>query len=206
MPANRLTRWILGVLTVVALVGIGYVGGIVTPTLRAPGNESAEAGFARDMSTHHAQAVAMAMLEVQNGSDPAVIQLAYNIALAQQNEIGQMAVWLQDWHLLPTGDRTAMSWMPGPKVTLINGLMPGMASLDQMNELTAARGTASDILFCQLMLNHHVGGIHMVEGILQLTHNTQVHSLATTMLRDQQGEVILLTSEIKTLGAQPLTS
>ena len=206
MPANRILRWTLAVVTVVALLGIGFIGGLLKPTLSRPGTNSADAGFARDMSTHHAQAVGMAMLEVENGSDPAVRELALDIALTQQAQIGQMTVWLQDWHLLPTSTKTPMSWMPGGPVQLVNGLMPGMASVDQVNELTAARGKQSDILFCQLMLRHHLGGIHMVEGILQLTHNSQVRDLANTMLSGQQGEVLVLQNELKTLGAQPLTS
>jgi uncharacterized protein (DUF305 family) len=205
MPTSRLTRWILGVLSVIALIAVGYVGGLVTPSLRAPGTNSAEAGFARDMSTHHAQAVAMGMLEYQNGSNADIRQLAYDIALTQQNQIGQMAVWLQDWHLLPTGSDKPMAWMPGGPVPLVNGLMPGMASVSQINQLTTTKGNAEDVLFCQLMLRHHEGGIHMVEGILQLTHNSQVRTLAQTMLNDQEGEVLVLQNDLKMLGAQPLS-
>ena len=206
MPANRAVRWVLAILAVVVLVGVGYTAGLLTPGLRAPGENSAEAGFARDMSTHHAQAVAMAMQELQNGSNPEVRSLAYDIAATQQAQIGMMSVWLQDWHLPPSSTKPAMWWMPGGPVTLENGLMPGMASVAQVNELTQARGSKSDVLFCQLMLRHHLGGIHMVEGILQLTHDSQVHDLADAMLNDQQGEVVVLQNLLKTLGAQPLTS
>jgi uncharacterized protein (DUF305 family) len=206
MPQRRLTRWILGVLSALLLIGIGYAAGLITPEVRAPGNNSAEAGFARDMSTHHAQAVAMGMLEYRNGSNEDIRVLGYDIALTQQNQIGQMAVWLQGWKLLPTGTSKPMTWMPGGPVPLVNGLMPGMASTEQMNQLTTTTGNAEDILFCQLMLRHHLGGIHMVEGILQVTHNSQVRALAETMLNDQQGEVVVLENFLKQLGAQPLAS
>jgi len=200
------TRWIVGVVAALALLVVGYLGGILTPIVRAPGDNSPEAGFARDMSTHHGQAVAMAMLEVEDGSDPGVRQLAEDIATTQQAQIGMMSVWLQDWKLLPTGSRPAMAWMPDGSSELVNGLMPGMATVDQLNELSAARGKASDVLFCQLMLRHHIGGIHMVEGVLQETHNSQVRTLAETMLSGQQGEVTVLQQELTTLGAQPLSS
>jgi uncharacterized protein (DUF305 family) len=206
MPTSRLTRWILGVLAVVLLLAAGYAAGLVTPSLRAPGNDSAEAGFARDMSTHHAQAVAMAMLEVQNGSDPDIRLLANDIALTQQSQIGMMSQWLKDWNLLPTGDQPKMAWMPGPKVVLTNGLMPGMATPDEINQLSQAHGTAADILFCQLMLRHHEGGIHMVEGVLQASHNSEVRALAETMLSGQQGEISVLTDDLTRLGAKPLSS
>jgi uncharacterized protein (DUF305 family) len=206
MPSSRRPRWILGILAVVALIGIGYVAGIVTPSFGTPGNDSAEAGFARDMSTHHSQAVAMAMLEVQNGSDPEIRSLAGDIALTQQGQIGIMSQWLKDWNLLPTGDQPKMAWMPGPKVTLTNGLMPGMATVDEMNALSKAQGKDADILFCQLMLRHHVGGIHMVEGILQLTKNSEVHDLAEGMLNGQQTEIVVLGDDLTRLGAKPLSS
>jgi uncharacterized protein (DUF305 family) len=188
------------------LLIVGFIGGILAPSLRAPGDNSPEAGFARDMSTHHGQAVAMAMLEVRNGSDPGVRQLAEDIATTQQAQIGMMSVWLQDWKLLPTGSRRPMAWMPDGSSELVNGLMPGMATVDQLNELSAARGKASDVLFCQLMLRHHIGGIHMVEGVLEETHNSTVRALAETMLSGQQGEVTVLQQELRTLGAEPLSS
>ena len=206
MPSNRIVRWILGVLSVAVLIGAGFLVGTITTKLNHPGNNSPEAGFARDMSTHHAQAVAMAIDEVQNGSNPDVIRLASDIAVTQEGQIGVMQTWLTTWHLLPTGDQPKMAWMPDGPVALVNGLMPGMASTDQMNEMTTVTGKASDILFCQLMLRHHLGGIHMVEGILQVSHNSQVRTLASLMLSGQQGEVVVLQGLLQTLGAQPLTS
>ena len=203
---SRRNSWIAGTIAAVLLLGIGFALGVFTPTLRAPGDNSAEAGFARDMSTHHAQAVGMSMLEVEHGTNPDVVQLAYAIATTQQAQVGMMSVWLQDWHLLPTGTRAPMSWMPDGQTQLTNGLMPGMASVEQVNQLTEARGNASDVLFCQLMLRHHEGGIHMVEGILQVSHNSTVRPLADTMLSGQQGEVTVLQQELKTLGAAPLSS
>jgi uncharacterized protein (DUF305 family) len=206
MPSSRIARWVLGVLSVAVLIGVGFLAGTITTKLNHPGNNSAEAGFARDMSTHHAQAVAMAMDEVQNGTDPNVVRLASDIAVTQQGQIGEMQTWLDTWHLLPTGDQPKMAWMPDGPVKLVNGLMPGMASTDEMNKLSTLTGKASDILFCQLMLRHHLGGIHMVEGILQVSHDSQVRTLATAMLNGQQGEVVILQGMLQTFGVQPLTS
>jgi uncharacterized protein (DUF305 family) len=203
---SRRTIVIIGVLAAVVLLGLGYLAGLATPSLTSPGTNSPEAGFARDMSTHHAQAVAMSLLELENGSDPDVIGTAYAIATEQQAQIGMMAVWLQDWHLLPTGTQPPMSWMPGGPTELVNGLMPGMASVADMNKLSQARGKQEDILYCQFMLRHHLGGIHMVEGILAVTHNSRVRDLAEGMLTGQQSDVQALQSLLQKLGASPLTS
>src|ERR1051326_6142459 len=98
-------RWIIVAVAGVLLLAIGFTGGLITPGLRAPGNDSPEAGFARDMSVHHAQAVQMSMLALTRVDRPDILGLANDIALTQQAQIGMMAVWLQDWHLQPTGTR-----------------------------------------------------------------------------------------------------
>jgi uncharacterized protein (DUF305 family) len=206
------TKWI-GALAALVIAAVAFTGGVFTGKPSTPGNDSPEAGFARDMSIHHAQAVGMAMIEVQvplltdTPADAEVAQeiktLAYDIATNQQNQIGQMSAWLQSWNLLPTGDQPRMAWM-GASDELQNGLMPGMATTDQVNELTQAKGEPADVLFLQLMLRHHLGGIHMVEGILSVTHNDQVRTLAHAMKDGQQREVTIMQSLLAKLGAQPL--
>jgi uncharacterized protein (DUF305 family) len=198
----------------VFLLALAYVGGYIAPGLRTPGDNSAEAGFARDMSVHHSQAVAMSMIAWQNPlltGTPADVEasrelrtMAYDIATNQQNQIGQMTVWLQGWHLSPTGSRPRMAWMPDGATELEGGLMPGMATPDQLDELSQDSGKKLDILYCQLMLRHHLGGIHMVEGVLKLTDNDQVRTLAQAMQAGQQREVTIMQDLLTALGGQPL--
>src|SRR5262245_48443381 len=97
---RRRTLAISAFVAVVALL-IGYGAGLLTPTLRTPGDNSVEAGFARDMWTHHAQAVDMGMVAYQKATNDDIRQLGYNIALTQQAQIGIMSTWLIDWHLEP---------------------------------------------------------------------------------------------------------
>jgi uncharacterized protein (DUF305 family) len=197
---------LLGALAVLVALAIGYVAGAVVPSLRAPGDGSVEAGFARDMSAHHAQAVEMSMIAYSKATDPEVKASAYNIALGQQAEIGVMQTWLKDWRLLPTGTRPKMAWMPDGERTLTNGLMPGMATNAELAELTKATGRQVDILFCQLMLRHHLGGIHMIDGLLAESHDAQVRDVADTMKRNQQSEIDVFRQTLTQLGAQPLGS
>ena len=100
-----------------------------------------------------------------------------------------------------------MAWMPnGTRELLPDGRMPGMASDAELPQLESATGTRVDVLFCQLMLRHHLGGIHMASAILSLSHNQQVVDLATTMKNNQQGEVTILRQKLDQLHAQPLPS
>jgi uncharacterized protein (DUF305 family) len=197
----------LGALAVVISLLLGYAAGLLTPSLRGPGNDSAEAGFARDMSTHHAQAVDMGMIAFQKAADPDVRELGYDIALTQENQIGIMQTWLKNWHLGPTGDQPKMAWMPnGAEALGADGLMPGMATEAELIQLRQATGKQVDIEFCQLMIRHHLGGIHMVSEILTLTKDQQVRDLATAMKNGQQNEVTILKNKLTQLGAQPLGS
>ena len=56
------------------------------------------------------------------------------------------------------------------------------------------------------MLRHHLGGLHMAEGVLAETHNLQVIDLATAMKSGQTGEIQVLQGLLAHLGAQPLPS
>jgi uncharacterized protein (DUF305 family) len=206
-PLGR-RRFIFGTLAMIIALLLGYAFGLLTPGLRTPGDSSPEAGFARDMQVHHGQAVEMAMSAYSRLTDPDLQNIAYDIATSQSVEIGIMRTWLVDWHLSPTGTNPQMRWMPDHGVGELNadGLMPGMATDTQLAPLRAASGTKLDILFCQLMLRHHLGGIHMIDGLLQLTHDKQVRDVAIAMKQAQQYEVDQFTSKLRALHASPLTS
>lgn len=189
---RRFTLYSTAGLAIMLAIGLllGYPAGLLTPRGHStPGENSAEAGFARDMSRHHAQAVAMGMIEYQKGSNLAVRELGRDIALTQQAQIGMMDQWLRDWDLGANGTAAPMSWMPDGQTTLDNGLMPGMATPEEMTALQNATGSDVDRLFLQMMIKHHLGGIHMVDGVLKVSKNSDVDYLAQSMKTGQQGEI-----------------
>jgi uncharacterized protein (DUF305 family) len=81
---------------------------------RTPVEGSADVGFARDMQAHHAQAVEMSMLIRDRSTDPAVRTMAYDIALTQPHQGGQMFAWLREWDLPPSSAAEPMAWMHAP--------------------------------------------------------------------------------------------
>jgi len=199
------TRIVSIALIVVVLLGVGYGAGLLTPRLRAPNDDSAEAGFARDMSVHHAQAVRMAILEYANGDNDTVRRLAYDMATSQEYQMGVMETWLQQWNLPQTTDRSPMEWVPHYQSMMqSDGRMPGMASTEEMTKLEKTKGKDADILFCQLMIRHHLGGIHMIDAVLAASDVSEVRTLATSMRNGQQAEVDALNLMLKGLGSQPL--
>jgi uncharacterized protein (DUF305 family) len=192
-------------LTLAVAVGLllGYLAGLLTPGLRAPGDNSAEAGFTRDMITHHSQAIDMAMVAFQQGQLAEVRTLGLDIALGQQTQVGTMYRWLEEWKLLPTGSRPPMAWMPDGTSTLGNGPMPGMATDDDLDRLYRSTDKDFDILFLQLMLRHHLGGIHMVDGLLDLSDRDEVVAMAARMKESQQADIEVLRNLLTKLGARP---
>lgn len=177
---------------VVAALLVGFaVAMIIYRPATTPGDTSAEAGFARDMITHHHQAVEMGMIAYDRATLPSVRQLGYDIATAQQGEIGMMHQWLRDWGLLPTGSEPPMAWMPDGDA-FVGVPMPGMATSEQMRELREAEGSEVDRLFLELMHTHHLGGIHMIDGALDLAEHPEVRWLAGLMKEAQQRELVVL--------------
>jgi uncharacterized protein (DUF305 family) len=203
MTSRRL--WIIGgVVAALLLVVAGYTAGTLVPRWQTPGDASPEAGFARDMSDHHAQAVELGMIAFQRATDPDVRTLGGDIAITQQGQIGIMQTWLTNWGLNLNSTRAPMSWMPDGPSLMRGNLMPGMASQAEMDKLRSATGKQVDILFCQYMLRHHLGGLHMVDGILAASHDDQVVALAQAMKAGQSGEIQVLQSLLTKLGAAPL--
>jgi uncharacterized protein (DUF305 family) len=193
--------WLAGLLIAGLLLGAG--GALWATRAATPGDSSAEAGFLRDMSTHHAQAVEMSMIAHEKSADPSIVSLSADIALTQHGQIGYMQAWLRDWGLSPTSSEPPMAWMPDSAGSVKDGLMPGMATPEQMTALRTATGTQLDIQYLTLMRQHHLGGIHMAQEILKLSDNENVTWLAGTMVSGQQGELNVIDDLLKKLRSTP---
>jgi uncharacterized protein (DUF305 family) len=152
---------------------------------RPPGDHSLEAGFARDMMVHHDQAVTMAMLIRDRTDDPVLRSMATDMVLTQENQIGQMFGWLNLWGLPATGPEPAMAWMGHPTT----GLMPGMATPQQIADLASLSGTEADIAFLNLMIPHHEAAIPMAQYALDHSDVPAVRDLARQILAAQEIEI-----------------
>ncbi|GAA4956436.1 DUF305 domain-containing protein [Actinoplanes utahensis] len=183
----------------VALVtlAVGLAVGFLATRPSHPGDDSAEAGFLRDMATHHGQAVDMGMIAYANATLPEVRSLGLDIGLTQHGQVNIMQTWLREWGLNPNGSRPPMAWMPDGEESLQDGLMPGMATQEQMEELRRADGKQVDILFLTLMRQHHLGGIHMAQEIVEISDDDDVKWLAQTMVETQQSEMNVLADLLK---------
>ena len=161
-----------------------------------PGEDSVEAGFARDMMVHHAQAVQMAEIVRDKTGSQEVRTLAADVALTQQAQIGQMQGWLAVWGLPATGSEPAMTWMGHPT----EGRMPGMASPEELNDLQRASPEEADTLFLQLMIPHHEAALPMAEAALEETDRPEVERLAGAIAASQRGEIEMMKGLLQQRG------
>lgn len=206
-------RTIVAALVALAIgLASGIFVGRVSGNAGAPGDLSVDAGFARDMQTHHDQAVEMSLIIRDLTDDDAVRQIAYDILRTQSHQSGQMAGWLQTWGLSPTSSQPIMAWMDEgshaghadmPK-TADGALMPGMATAEDLTRLKGLRGKEAEVEFLQLMIRHHVGGVPMAEAAVQGASEPQVRRLAQSILDSQGIETETMTAMLEERGAEPL--
>lgn len=197
----------VGLFAGTAVVGLilGALLGWLVFGSSTPGDDSVEAGFARDMTEHHAQAVEMSLEVLQTTQDDGVRTLATDIASTQGNQLGQMEGWIRQWDLPMARPGDRMDWMGSMNhsMHMVDGApMAGMASPEQMQSLRDAEGEAADILYLQLMTTHHIAGVEMAQAALDLGVDGEVRRLAAAMVNGQEGEIDLMLGMLERFGAQ----
>lgn len=192
--------------SIAALVIAGGAGWLV----RGDGGSSAisatsvDAGFARDMSTHHTQAVTMAGYERDNTTNPSLKLLSFDIETSQEFQLGQMQGWLDGWGLGRESSVPQMAWMGHTGKLESDGLMPGMATPAQMDKFQTLHGTAMDIDFLQLMIHHHQGGLPMAQYAADHAKTAPVRTTAKAMVTVQSNEIVAMEQLLRQLGGTPL--
>lgn len=218
MTRTRVLTTVVAIALLCAGIGLGFLAGARSvPAATPPG--PVDIGFSQDMSTHHSQAITMTDIVASN-PDPAVTAMATRIKTAQLEEIGRMQGFLTLWDqpAIPTGP--PMSWMdhkvddpsmPGMPMTdtattdaaTLDAGMPGLATEDQLSRLRSLRGGAQGVLFLQLMLRHHQGGVLMSDYASRHAALPAVRALAARMSFDQQQENQILARLLLAHGVDP---
>ncbi|MEU0003670.1 DUF305 domain-containing protein [Streptomyces sp. NPDC006314] len=207
--SRRHIGWAAGA-AAAALVAAGAITYAVAedtggPETERPGAESADAGFARDMAVHHQQAVEMSYIVRDRTKNEEVRRLAYDIAQTQANQRGMLLGWLDLWELPKVSAEPPMTWMGmGDMASGKDGaLMPGMATNTELKKLGSLSGKQAEILYLQLMTDHHKGGVHMAGGCAAKCTVDVERRLAQGMVDAQRSEIELMSGMLKERGAQP---
>ncbi|MFB7058738.1 DUF305 domain-containing protein [Streptomyces vinaceus] len=99
-------------------------------------------------------------------------------------------------HDMPGHDMGGAAAKPG-------ALMPGMATKEELAQLGAAEGRDAEVLYLQLMTDHHKGGVAMAQGCAQQCETPAERALAQGMVEAQQSELTLMADMLKQRGAAP---
>ena len=67
--------------------------------------------------------------------------------------------------------------------------MPGLATDEDLVRLSDAKGGEAEVLFLELMIAHHIGGIEMAEAEVELGNEELVTNFAQGMVEAQTSEV-----------------
>ena len=199
------------VLTAAAFFAVGRLTSGPAPV----SDSGPDAGFARDMQAHHAQAVEMALLIRDKSANEEIRSIAYDIITTQQQQSGQMFAWLVDWGLPQTRSAPPMAWMGtaehgGSSPTMsqtpgtgggmegmnqtpgTGGSMEGMATPAELQKLREAAGPEADRLFTEMMIRHHQGGVVMARAAASLAETAKVRDFASGIVEAQTAEITAL--------------
>lgn len=138
------------------------------------GFNRADIMFMNMMIVHHDQAIEMAELAPNRTENENILELSSNISEAQRAENEKMADWLRENGLQrPTGGHR----------------MAGMASEENMSRLENSEGREFDVLFSELMITHHRGGIQMAKTFSERGRNSELIALEKEMIDAQEEEI-----------------
>ncbi|MBB5960392.1 uncharacterized protein (DUF305 family) [Saccharothrix tamanrassetensis] len=209
------TRAVVVTVAVLAVLLLGAAVGLLiklpgADSSATPGRDSVDVGFTQDMAVHHLQGITMANTARDKTADPAIRQLAFDIESTQLEQVGRMKGWLTLWGMPEQSvDGTHMKWMDSSShhsssTGGTTGLMPGMATSEELAKLRSLAGTEFDVYFLQLMLRHHQGGAPMAEYGAKHAGAPVVRTLAENMLKSQSSEGEYMKQLIAERGATPL--
>ena len=146
--------------------------------------------FMQQMIPHHKQALVLSKLAPERTNSEAILELAKKIETSQEDEILFMQSWLQD------RDESHQHSMNHSHMQMM-----GMATPNQINELSNSESVNFDELFLRLMIAHHEGAIKMVDNLNDQpgsTYDEVLNEFVSDLDNDQSVEIermnILLTN------------
>ena len=145
-------------------------------------HNAADVSFAQGMLPHHQQAIAMAMLVIDQGANADVRALADMIRNEQTPEIGQLRAMLKAW-----GEPDTMAPMEG-----MDQGIDGMASADDMTAMGALSGADIDKKFVEMMIAHHEGAVAMATVENKSGSDPKAIGLADAIIKSQTGQIATL--------------
>ena len=201
---ERLLKGVL--IAIAAVIVLGLFAGAAIWALQGdeepptPMN-AVDVGFLQDMLDHHEQALLISNLYLDNQPDGPAAPYANEVIMFQTRDMGWMRDWLAEEGYQPGApDRTAMEWMNEPVPV---AEMPGMQSPERLQQLADATGAEADLLWFELMTDHHLGGVHMGDHAAANGARDEIIEFAESVSRNQRIEVVEYEGAMRRLGLTP---
>lgn len=137
--------------------------------------------FARMMQLHHAGALSMCDLVLQEGRDLTMAGIARSILQKQKEEIAALQLFLNNHRPIPHTENATFN-------TEMKKVMDSMALNIEQDELTGD----VDHDFAALMVHHHQAAVDMAELIIQHGADPDIKRMAGMMKADQEPEIEIL--------------
>lgn len=150
--------------------------------LDSPDYVAADVEFIRDMLHHHSQALVMTGYVEPNTESEDIRLLAERMQTSQEDEMKLMEGWLQSKGEPVRDPDAAHDAHAG---------MPGLLTDEELASLEAARGSAFDRLFLELMIKHHQGAVQMVVDLREANGGQEVEigTISQHVEADQNVEI-----------------
>ena len=159
----------------------------------------ADAHFMQDMIIHHHQAMVMSKFAAPSTNNQAILDLAGRIDVSQADEISFMQSWLQE------REEQVPDLVEDHSEHTHHNMM-GMATPEQMTQLSESKSTDFDRLYLQLMITHHDGAIKMVEELREQpgsTYDPLLNEFASNVTNDQAVEIERMNALLIGLSSDP---
>ncbi|AYY13377.1 DUF305 domain-containing protein [Actinobacteria bacterium YIM 96077] len=159
-----------------------YTSAAATQTAPNP----ADVEFVTMMIPHHFQALVMSAMAPDRSEDDELLAMANRIDVAQTVEIDTMQGW-QSRNGLEVTDAQESYEEVLQQPDLLEQM--GMATPAELDDLSAAEGTAFDVQFLELMIEHHEGAVRMTIEVITNGSDPVIQQMATDMLTTQSTQI-----------------
>ena len=151
--------------------------------------------FLQQMIPHHRQALVLSRLAPERTNSKTILELAKKIETSQEDEILFMQSWLTD------RDESQQHSMHTSHIQMM-----GMATQEQINELSNLVSVNFDELFLRLMITHHHGAIKMVDRLKDQpgsTYDQVLNDFVSDLDNDQSVEIERMNLLLTNLSDDP---
>lgn len=165
----------------------------------------ANTGFTKDdtvfmnhMIVHHEQALTLSRLAPNRTNTQEILDLAGRIDVSQEDEISFMQGWLEERNI-EVHAHMSMHHMK----------MMGMASDQDIAELSRSKGMEFDELFLRLMIAHHEGALDMVKELKRQpgsSYDPLMFEFVSDLSNDQGVEIERMNTLLTGLSKDPRAS